>query len=54
MCIFGKDGEFFHKISLAAIFNGKRIENGKTDIQLSTLYRLLEFGLGKKVELTVR
>ena len=24
-----------------------RIENGKTDIQLSTLYRLLEFGLGK-------
>jgi ribosome-binding protein aMBF1 (putative translation factor) len=31
-----------------------RIENGKTDIQLSTLYRLLEFGLGKKVELTVR
>lgn len=31
-----------------------RIENGKTDIQLSTLYRLLEFGLGKRVELTVR
>jgi ribosome-binding protein aMBF1 (putative translation factor) len=31
-----------------------RIENGKTDIQLSTLYRLLEFGLGKTVELTVR
>jgi ribosome-binding protein aMBF1 (putative translation factor) len=31
-----------------------RIENGKTDIQLSTLYRLLELGLGKKVELTVR
>jgi HTH-type transcriptional regulator / antitoxin HipB len=30
-----------------------RIENGKSDIQLSTLYRLLEFGLGKKVELTV-
>ncbi len=30
-----------------------RIENGKTDIQLSTLYRLLEFGLGKKVVLTV-
>ena len=25
-----------------------RIENGKSDIQLSTLYRLLEFGLGKK------
>lgn len=31
-----------------------RIENGQTDIQLSTLYRLLEFGLGKKVELIVR
>ncbi len=31
-----------------------RIENGHSDIQLSTLYRLLEFGLGKKVELTVR
>lgn len=31
-----------------------RIENGKSDIQLSTLYRLLEFGLGKKVELLVR
>jgi ribosome-binding protein aMBF1 (putative translation factor) len=31
-----------------------RIENGHCDIQLSTLYRLLEFGLGKKVELIVR
>ena len=30
-----------------------RIENGQSGIQLSTLYRLLEFGLGKKVELTV-
>jgi len=30
-----------------------RIENGHCDIQLSTLYRLLEFGLGKKVELLV-
>ena len=30
-----------------------RIENGQSDIQLSTLYRLLEFGLGRKVELTV-
>lgn len=30
-----------------------RIENGKTDIQLSTLYRLIEFGLGKRVELRV-
>lgn len=31
-----------------------RIENGQSDIQLSTLYRLLELGLGKKVELLVR
>ncbi len=31
-----------------------RIENGQSDIQLSTLYRLLEVGLGKKVELIVR
>lgn len=30
-----------------------RIENGKTDIQLSTLYRLVEFGLGKKVHVSV-
>ncbi|HEV9035556.1 MAG TPA: helix-turn-helix transcriptional regulator [Puia sp.] len=30
-----------------------RIENGHCDIQLSTLFRLLEFGLGKKVELVV-
>lgn len=29
-----------------------RIENGKTDIQLSTLFRLIEFGLGRKVNLT--
>jgi len=31
-----------------------RIENGQSDIQLSTLYRLLEFGLGKEVQLTVK
>jgi HTH-type transcriptional regulator/antitoxin HipB len=30
-----------------------RIENGKADIQLSTLYRLLELGLGRKIELVV-
>jgi HTH-type transcriptional regulator / antitoxin HipB len=30
-----------------------RIENGQSDIQLSTLFRLLEFGLGKQVELRV-
>ncbi len=26
-----------------------RIENGRSDIQLSTLYRLLEVGLGRKL-----
>ena len=31
-----------------------RIENGQSDIQLSTLYRLLEIGLGKQVQLSVR
>jgi len=30
-----------------------RIENGHTDIQLSTLYRLVEIGFGKKVDLTI-
>jgi len=30
-----------------------RIENGHSDIQLSTLYRLMEIGLGKKVNLTI-
>jgi DNA-binding XRE family transcriptional regulator len=30
-----------------------RIENGHSDIQLSTLYRLVEIGLGKKVTLTI-
>ena len=28
-----------------------RIENGKCDIQLSTLYRIFEFGLGKEVRI---
>src|ERR1700722_19440264 len=28
-----------------------RIENGKCDIQLSTLYRIFEFGLGRQVNL---
>lgn len=28
-----------------------RLENGKCDIQLSTLYRIFEYGLGKKVNL---
>lgn len=30
-----------------------RIENGETDIQLSTLYRILEIGLGKRISLTI-
>lgn len=30
-----------------------RIENGHSDIQLSTLYRLFEFGLGKKVTISI-
>jgi ribosome-binding protein aMBF1 (putative translation factor) len=30
-----------------------RIENGHSDIQLSTLYKLLEHGLGRKVSLTI-
>lgn len=31
-----------------------RIENGRSDIQLSTLYRLIEFGLGRKIDLIVK
>ncbi|WP_240511035.1 helix-turn-helix domain-containing protein [Algoriphagus antarcticus] len=31
-----------------------RIENGKSDIQLSTLYRILEIGLGKRISLTIK
>lgn len=30
-----------------------RIENGHSDIQLSTLFKLIELGLGKKVSLTI-
>jgi len=30
-----------------------RLENGKCDIQLSTLYRIFEFGLGKQVNLFI-
>ena len=30
-----------------------RIENGHSDIQLSTLYKLIELGLGRKVSLTI-
>ena len=30
-----------------------RIENGRADIQLSTLYRLIEQGLNRKLKLTI-
>ena len=30
-----------------------RIENGHSDIQLSTLYKLIEQGLGKKIDLSI-
>ena len=30
-----------------------RLENGKCDIQLSTLYKIFEFGLGKKINLII-
>jgi len=30
-----------------------RLENGKCDIQLSTLYKIFEFGLGRQVNLTI-
>ena len=31
-----------------------RIENGHSDIQLSTLYKLFETGLGRKVKLSIQ
>jgi transcriptional regulator with XRE-family HTH domain len=31
-----------------------RIENGHSDIQLSTLYRLIETGLGRKISFTIQ
>jgi HTH-type transcriptional regulator/antitoxin HipB len=31
-----------------------RIENGKSDIQLSTLYKIFEQGLGKRVQLEIK
>jgi DNA-binding XRE family transcriptional regulator len=30
-----------------------RLENGRCDIQLSTLYKIFEFGLGKRINLTI-
>jgi HTH-type transcriptional regulator/antitoxin HipB len=31
-----------------------RIENGHSDIQLSTLYKLIEIGLGRKINLSIQ
>jgi ribosome-binding protein aMBF1 (putative translation factor) len=31
-----------------------RLENGKIDVQISTLFRILEEGLGRTVDLTIR
>jgi len=30
-----------------------RLENGQCDIQLSTLYRIFEYGLGKRISLLI-
>ena len=30
-----------------------RIENGHSDIQLSTLYRIVEIGFGKRINMTI-
>jgi HTH-type transcriptional regulator/antitoxin HipB len=30
-----------------------RLENGKCDIQLSTLYRIFEYGLGRRINLLI-
>ena len=30
-----------------------RIENGHSDIQLSTLYRIVEIGFGKRINLSI-
>ncbi|MBS1489918.1 MAG: helix-turn-helix transcriptional regulator, partial [Bacteroidetes bacterium] len=30
-----------------------RIENGHSDIQLSTLFKLIELGLGRRISLTI-
>ena len=31
-----------------------RIENGHSDIQLSTLYRLIEIGFGRRIKFTIQ
>ena len=30
-----------------------RVENGQCDLQLSTLYRIFEFGLGRRINLLI-
>lgn len=44
--------ELAHKTGTRKSFIS-RVENGHSDIQLSTLYRLVELGFGKKVNLTI-
>ena len=44
--------ELAHKIGTHKSFIS-RIENGHSDIQLSTLYRLVEIGFGKIINLTI-
>lgn len=44
--------ELAHKTGTRKSFIS-RIENGHSDIQLSTLYRLVEIGFGKRVNLTI-
>ena len=44
--------ELAHKTGTRKSFIS-RIENGHSDIQLSTLYRLVESGFGKRVNLTI-
>ena len=42
-----------HKIGAKKSFIS-RIENGHSDIQLSTLYKLIEIGLGRKIKLIIQ
>jgi HTH-type transcriptional regulator / antitoxin HipB len=44
--------ELAHKTGTQKSFIS-RIENGHSDIQLSTLYKLIEQGLGKKINLSI-
>jgi len=44
--------ELAHKTGTRKSFIS-RIENGHSDIQLSTLYRLVEIGFGKRINLTI-